>query len=214
MRRFGAFFGGLVIAIFIVGSPFLYRLIGNRQFRNFRTVHDGVLYRSGQLSLDGFERIWHDYGIRTVISLRPIVEGQPAPDWDEEDFCHDKDINFFRLPPKHWWAESGPAPADENVREFLRIMDDPRYYPVLVHCFAGTHRTGAYCCIYRMEYDRWDRAAAIDELYRCGYDHLFEEEDVHGYLETYIPRRFRSEGGEEAAEENKNNRNGRKPNPR
>jgi len=203
MRRFGAFCGGLAIAIFITGSPFLYRLIANREFRNFRTVREGVLYRSGQLSLDGFERIWHDYGIRAVISLRPIVSGQRPPDWDEEEFCHDKDIKFFRLPPKHWWSETGPAPADENVREFLRIMDDPKYYPVLIHCFAGTHRTGAYCCVYRMEYDHWDRTAAIDELYRCGYEHLFEEEDVHGYLETYVPRRLRSNGGEEPAEERK-----------
>jgi tyrosine-protein phosphatase SIW14 len=199
MRRFGEFLGGLAMAVFIVGAPLLYRLVEEREFRNFRTVRNGVLYRSGQLSLDGFERICHDYGIRAVISLRPALPGQRPPDWDEEQFCMDKDIYHFRLPPKHWWAETGPAPADENVREFLRIMDNPKYYPVLIHCFAGTHRTGAYCCVYRMEYDHWDRAAAIDELYRCGYEHLFEEEDVHGYLETYQPRRLRS-GGEEPAE--------------
>ncbi len=200
MRQFGQFLGGSAIAIFIIGMPLLYRCYEGREYRNFRTVHDGVLYRSGQLSLDGFERIWHDYGIRTVISLRPALPGQRPPDWEEEQFCRDKDIFYFRLPPKHWAAESGPAPADENVREFLKIMDDPKYYPVLVHCFAGTHRTGAYCCVYRMEYDHWDRKSAIDELYRCGYEHLFEEEDVHGYLETYEPRWTRSNGGEEPAE--------------
>ena len=200
MRRFGAFFGGLALAFFIVGAPLLYRLIENREFRNFRTVREGVLYRSGQLSLDAFDRIAHDYGIRTVISLRPALPGQLPPDWKEEEFCHHQDIKYIRLPPKHWWGENGPAPADENVREFLRIIDDPKNYPVLVHCFAGTHRTGAYCCIFRMEYDHWDRADAINELYRCGYEHLFEEEDVHGYLETYVPRRLRSNGGEEPAD--------------
>ena len=67
-------------------------------------------------------------------------------------------------------------------------MDDPANYPVLVHCFAGIHRTGAYMAVYRMEIDRWDNDAALDELRACGYRHLDDEWDVLGYLESYRPR--------------------------
>jgi protein tyrosine/serine phosphatase len=40
-------------------------------------------------------------------------------------------------------------------------MDDPANHPVLVHCFAGVHRTGAHIAIYRMVHDRWPNAKAL-----------------------------------------------------
>ncbi len=181
--------GGFVLATIVLCAPFAYRSFNRHHFRNFRTVHSGVLYRSGQLSADGLERICHDYEIRTIITLREAhVPGEPQPDAAEEEFCAKMDVFHFRLPPKCWWSPEGGVPAEVNVRKFLEIMDDPKYHPVLIHCFAGAHRTGAYCCIYRMEYERWNTAEALEELRRCGYDHLYEEEDVLGYLSNYTPR--------------------------
>ena len=129
------------------------------------------------------------HGIRTVVSLRDSYAlGDPAPDADEERYCRKEELYYFRLAPKHWWAESGPAPADENVRLFLKILDDPKYYPVLIHCFAGAHRTGAYCAIYRMEHDHWSNESAMRELFTGGYRNLYDEEDIRTYLENYTPR--------------------------
>jgi protein tyrosine/serine phosphatase len=70
-------------------------------------------------------------------------------------------------------------------------MDDPANFPVLVHCFAGIHRTGAYVAVYRMEHDRWTNAEALDELRAFGYRNLDDEWDVLGYLEQYRPRWWR-----------------------
>lgn len=180
---------GCALATMILSGPFAYHAYTERHFRNFRTVKPGVLYRSGQLSLRGLDRVCHDYEIRTVITLREShVPGQPHPDAAEEEYCKKQDIFHFRLPPKCWWSPDGGVPAEENVRRFLAIMDDPKHHPVLIHCFAGAHRTGAYCCIYRLEYDRWSTAEALEELQRCGYEHLYEEEDVLGYLSNYKPR--------------------------
>ena len=111
-----------------------------------------------------------------------------APDWAEEQYCAKEELYYFRLPPKAWWATDGSVPAAENVRKFLEILDDPKYHPILIHCFAGTHRTGAYCAIYRMEYERWGNADAMQELFVAGYDNLFAEDDVSGFLEAYVPR--------------------------
>jgi tyrosine-protein phosphatase SIW14 len=66
-------------------------------------------------------------------------------------------------------------------------MSDPSKYPVLVHCFAGTHRTGAYCAIYRMEQEHWTNAQALAEMKTYGYITLDEEWDILGYLEVYRP---------------------------
>jgi len=94
----------------------------------------------------------------------------------------------LRLPPLNWWAIDGSVPAEVNVRKFLEIMDDPNNYPVLIHCFAGSHRTGAYCAIYRMEYEHWSNEDAMDEMRAAGYLSIYDDWDILGYLERYRPR--------------------------
>lgn len=189
MRRYVQIAFGFAITLFVIGGPIAYASYRDKNFRNFRTVRPGVLYRSGQMTASGLERIVHDYGIRTVVTLRDAdLAGHRPPDWREEEYCRKMDIHHFRLPPRLWWSESGPIPADQNVRKLLDVIDDPRHHPVLIHCFAGAHRTGAYCAIFRMEYDHWDNQTALDELYRCGYEHLYDEWDVLGYLQNYVPR--------------------------
>ncbi len=184
---------GFSIVTIIAAVPPLYNQYVNRTYRNFRVVRPGVLYRSGQLTCDGLERLIHDHGIRTVIALRDSYPpGKPPPGWDEEQYCLKEELYYYRLLPKSWWLNDGRAPADENVAQFLKIFDDPKHYPILVHCMAGTHRTGAYCAIYRMEFEHWSNADAMAELHAGGYQHLFEEEDVRGYLTQYYPR-WRSE---------------------
>src|SRR5207302_162263 len=153
-------------------------------FRNFRTVQAGILYRSGQLSRAGLERAIHDYGVRTVITLRESkVPGEPQPDEDEEKFCGKEELWYFRLPhrastgsPTPWLkGKNGSAAVDPNVAKFLKVVDDPKHHPVLLHCTAGTHRTGAYVAIYRMEYERWSNSDAIAELMAKGYDDIVEQ---------------------------------------
>ena len=181
---------GLLVVAVIVGLPAGYAAYRNANFRNFHVVKPGVLYRSGQMSLAGLERVVHDHGIRTVVTLRDAeVEGDRPPDWREEQYCRGQDIRYVRIRPRNWWSPTGgPAPADAGVKRFVALMEDPANYPVLVHCFAGIHRTGAYVAVYRMEFDRWDNAAALAELRALGYCHLDDEWDVLGYLEQYRPR--------------------------
>src|SRR3954465_9952500 len=160
----------LLIAGFIVG-PVLFANHQQKQMKNFRVVREGVLYRSGQMTLEGLRRAVHDYGIRTVVSLRDArTPGDTPPDAAEEEFCHDLDILFVRITPRPWEGPNGEAaPVETGVRKFLEVMEDRSNYPVLVHCFAGTHRTGAYCALYRMEYEGWRNEQALDELRSMGY---------------------------------------------
>lgn len=191
MRRRTTVVLGLGLAAMIVLGPWAYASFRERHLRNFRPVRHGMLYRSGQLSLPGLKQVLREHGIRTVITLRgsDVVDKLP-PDWAEEEYCRKEHIHYLRLPPRHWWDfdDAGRIPADENVQAFLKTIDNPDMHPILVHCFAGAHRTGAYCAIFRMEYDRWDNAAALEELHRCGYENLYREKDVLGYLSDYVPR--------------------------
>jgi protein tyrosine/serine phosphatase len=188
MRRSVCLVLGVLAVLGALVAPVALALRQQARMRNFRVVKDGVLYRSGQMHLDALKRILHDYGIRTVISLRDSLDGVgPPPDKAEEAFCGDEELNFYRFPPRSWDTCEGAAPADASVQRFLAIVRDPRMQPVLIHCFAGIHRTGAYCAAYRMQVDHWSNARAIAEVKACGYVHLDEELDILGYLEQYCP---------------------------
>lgn len=179
---------GIAVVLSLIAGPVVYALHEQRQMRHFRVVRDGVLYRSGQMSREGLLRVLHDHLIRTVITLRDArVPGQPPPDLAEEEYCREQGILYVRIPPRHWDDGEGDAPAEEGVRTFLAVMRDPRNYPVLVHCFNGIHRTGAYSAIYRMEFEHWSNQQAIEEMVACGYTNVYDELDILGYLEEYVP---------------------------
>jgi tyrosine-protein phosphatase SIW14 len=179
----------LVVAL-LVGGPLVYSRHRQTEYRNFRVVDSGRLYRSGQMSLSALQRTVDEYGIRTVISLRFAArDGDRPPDWQEEEFCKKIGIRYVRIRPREWWTdEDGRVPAQEPVDQFLKVMDDPSVYPVLIHCFAGMHRTGSYCALYRMEYQCWTNEEAMQELKSLGYKNIDKEEDVQGYLEAFEPR--------------------------
>ena len=179
---------GITIVLMLIVGPIGYAFYTQSQMRAFRVVRENVLYRSGQLPLSALKRVIHDRGIRTVITLRDsYVEGKPPPDLAEEEYCKGQGLNHVRIPPRNWEGPDGIAPVDEGVRTFLNVLADPNNHPVLVHCFAGIHRTGAYCAIYRMEFEGWSNAQAMAEMEACGYDNLHNEWDILGYLETYRP---------------------------
>ena len=187
----GAFLSKLVGVCVILVAILVPAWVGYRStlaLRNLRVVREGVLYRSGQMTISGLRRAAHDLGIKTVISLRDAHHpGEAAPDAKEEAFCSKEEIAFHRIVLGRWYAADGTTPAEVGVREFREIMADPSNYPVLVHCLAGVHRTGACCAIYRMEQEHWSNERALREMKESGYDTLDDEWDILGYLEIYQP---------------------------
>ena len=181
---------GLTVAGMIAAAPLVYSSRRTLYSRNFRVVQEGVLYRSGQLTPQGLERIVRERGIKTIVSLRTTrVEGRLPPDSWEEGFCRARGLNHHRIVPRVWAAdEKGDIPAEKAVEEFLKIMDKPENYPVLVHCFAGIHRTGTMCAVFRMEYQHWSADRAINEMLQCGYQAADMVEDIEGFLRNYTPR--------------------------
>jgi protein tyrosine/serine phosphatase len=179
---------GFGIAAFLLVTPLWYHSRCVRDFRNFRVVEDGVLYRSAQLSMSGFCRVVHDYRLKTVVCIR---DGKSNDDQAEEEHCRQNGIRFVRLAPRNWGPIDGIVPADEELGKFFDVMDDKRNYPVLVHCFAGAHRTGAYVAVYRMEYDGWTNDKAIAELRTCGYKTFDGDLDINDFLRSYRPQHVR-----------------------
>jgi tyrosine-protein phosphatase SIW14 len=177
---------GLTAAAVVVATPLVYSSHRTTYSRNFRVVEDGVLYRSGQLNPAGLDRVIRERSIRTVVSLR--APGR-SDSW-EERFCSDRGVKHVRLEPRVWRAdEKGDVPADDVVKQFVDVMEKRENYPVLVHCFAGIHRTGTMCAIFRMEFHGWSAERAINEMQQFGFEPEDMIQDIEGYLRGYTPRR-------------------------
>jgi protein tyrosine/serine phosphatase len=169
--------------------PYSYAIRQKSRYRNFREVEAGVLYRSGQLPLDTFSRVVAEHGIRTVISLRDSYTDGPPPDLDEEIFCKAQGIRHVRISPEAWSTPDGQVPAAEGVRQFVRLMDErDQLKPILIHCFAGIHRTGAHVAVYRMEFQGWSVQEAISEMMTIQPRRSQFEDDLLGFLRHYQPR--------------------------
>lgn len=171
------------VSALVVAAPLVYSMHRNNQLRNFRVVEDGVLYRSGQLTPSGLEQVIHDYGIKTVVTLRTTRTAAAPPDTWEEGVCRAKGLKHVRIVPRVWGAdEKGEIPAEQAVQEFLAVMEKKENHPVLVHCFAGIHRTGTMCAIFRMEYHGWTVERSMEEMQLYG----FAPEDMHQHIAVYL----------------------------
>ena len=174
---------GTLIAGSMIAAPIAYKRWHDREYRNFHVVEEGVLYRSGQLPVARLQQLVALHGIRTVISLR---DSDRPIDKDEEAWIKARHLNFVRLAPLSWWPDAdGNIPGDANVKVFREVMDDPAKYPVLIHCFAGIHRTGTMCAIFRMDYQGWTNDEAMNEMRTIGYTMLDDHADVLNYLTQY-----------------------------
>ena len=141
MRRY---LSPLFTLLFITAVPLGYAGYRSYHFRNFQVVTPDVLYRSGQLSPYGLQRVWYENGLGTVVSLRPddslrMPYGRawdeestrkklpPRETWEpepwhvrgkgdhwEETYCKAQGIRFIRLEPLPWHAKKG-APIPAQV---------------------------------------------------------------------------------------------------
>jgi protein tyrosine/serine phosphatase len=124
--------------------------------KNFAVVRPGVLYRSGQLRREHLEQVVREHGIRTVISLN----GNETV--EERDWCRRLGVRRFAFEMP---GDGLGAPKD--FHRTLQIVADPARQPVLVHCAAGSYRTGVAVAAYRAVLEGWTPEDAIAEMAYC-----------------------------------------------
>ena len=107
-------------------------------------------------------------GVKTVIDLQADFDHSG----NEEQLVRTAGMEFVRIP-----MTTHVQPTEEQVDQFLKLVNDPASQPVYVHCKGGKHRTGVMTAVYRMTMDGWTPAQAFAEMKRFdfGMDFLHPE---------------------------------------
>ena len=189
---------GCVIAALVLGAPVALYRAQYVHAKRFREVEPGRLYRSGQMTAEGFRETVERFGIKTVVNLQHEAPDPLLPDnWlgegkvRESELCAPRGVRYRLLtpdvlPPGNQLDWEPPA-----VKQWRDLLDDESNYPVLLHCKAGLHRTGRLTAIYRMEYRGWSPGEALRELRANGYGYVAASEGdefVIQFVQNYKPR--------------------------
>jgi hypothetical protein len=182
---------GAVTALVTAGPVFFYRCVYVHSKR-LREVSPGKVYRSGQMTADGFADAVVRFHIKTFINLQ---DEYPDPDISldyfgtrtikESDLCRRLGVRYVFLRPDLISRRRVPEHRPRAIDRLLALLDDPSTYPVLLHCRAGLHRTGVMVADYRMEYEGWTPQQALQELRANGFG-AWVSTSANDYITQYI----------------------------
>ena len=141
--------------------------------RNFVRVNEEFC-TGGQPRPEHLQQLKAD-GVKAIINLRPPTEHRAA---EEEAKAKELGLRYFNIPVVFG------DPKDEQVTEFLKILDDPANRPAFIHCTSAI-RVGAFWMIRRVLRDRWTVDAAEEEAKKIG---LKESPHLNEFARRYIER--------------------------
>lgn len=151
----------------------------NPEFSNIKISNFGQLderfYRGARPKERDFQAL-KDLGIQTVIDL---TDNTPK----EKGYVEALGMTYVNIaiPDKQ-------DPTDEQIGEFLKLVNDPATGKFYVHCAGGRHRTGVMGAVYRFSNYQWN----FDQVYAEMKNFDFYTSNGHGgqkrFVENYAQR--------------------------
>ena len=129
------------------------QIIGTK-LDNLYQVDKGV-YRSEQPEHENINNL-KILGVKEVLNLREYHS--------DDDDLEDSDFLLNRIK-----INTGEM-NEQQIISALRVIKN-RKGPVLLHCWHGSDRTGTIVAAYRIVFNNWTKADAIDEMKNGGYGH-------------------------------------------
>jgi len=148
---------------------------------NYGAVEPGVMFRSAFPAPDSYDSL-KQLRIATIVTL---VEDIPE---SYQDFLIENQIRHFKFPvPAN--KDGTISTGSELIDKILRVVLNRHYYPLLIHCNRGKHRTGCVVgCLRKVQ--SYNNSYAIKEY----EDYAFPKArtgDV-SFIKSYDPERMRN----------------------
>jgi len=166
---------GVAIAISFVAAVF----VKAQDQKGLPPIYN-FMRESDQFCTGGQPRLEHlamlkEQGVKTILNLRTPAEHRAA---EEEAKAKELGLKYINIPVVY------RDPKEEQVTEFLKVLDDPANRPVFIHCTAAI-RVGAFWMIRRVLRDGWTVEAAEQEAKKVG---LREAPHLVEFAKAYIAK--------------------------
>lgn len=134
--------------------------------KRWGVVVEGSIYRSGRLPPSLLKKMLVQHQIRRIVDLTlsdPADAGQQA----EKAVAAELSLEYLNYP----LYGSGVGEVSNYAQAIAAMVAAKREgKPVLVHCFAGTQRTGGVVAAYRILVEKRSCAEVYAELIRYGWN--------------------------------------------
>jgi len=138
---------------------------------NFGQMSDN-LFRGAQPRPEDYKAL-AGIGVKTIIDLRNDFESYARSSAEAAG------MKYFNIP-----MNGVSAPSDNDVAQFMKIVNDPASGKVFFHCKAGVHRAGTMGAVYRINHDGW----AYDKAYAEMKNYQFSAGLFHGALKSFVKK--------------------------
>lgn len=150
--------------------------------KRWGVIEKGALYRSGQLPAPLLRRVLARHGIRVVVDMTPI-EPDNVKQAAESRLLAELQIALVRCP----LSGDGTGDPVEYARALTALVHARRDgAPALVHCQAGSQRTGGVVAAYRLLFEKRSPEAVRAELRRYGW-RPGRDRVLTDYLDAHLP---------------------------
>ena len=145
--------------------------------KRWGVVVPGKIYRSGQLTPKVLDRKVKAHGITTIVDFQ-LYDIRDALQQGEIYYAHTHGLAHHRFP----LAGDGTGDLKSYADAVALIVEcEKKNEPILVHCAAGTQRTGGAIAFYRLLIEQVDPRDVHDELKRYDWEPE-EDDDLPRYL--------------------------------
>lgn len=178
--------GGIILAAgaALAANPDAVRSVRDRFVpKRWGVVEPGRIYRSGQISTALVRETFEQHGIRRVVDLTGDAD-------TPEKAYHDAELRAIG----ELGIRRGSFPLDSDgtgdvviyAAAVKALIDAERAgEPVLVHCAAGTQRTGGVVALYRLLVQHKHPAEVLAEMRRYKYDPQYSPK-LLAYLNNHM----------------------------
>ena len=128
-----------------------------------------ILIRSPQPDREDLAEIKALYGLKTILNLRGAdIKDDPNVSWHiaERDYAVAHNVGYFVLD----FNDGTEIPSDGDLQLFDFVVTNSQFWPILIHCQGGIHRTGFLAAYYRIKHQSWSPERAIQEMEDYWFD--------------------------------------------